>query len=301
MIRIALLFLLSFLVGFLSAQEARSAFTEGGFEEQALRYTPPQRVGVSDKDYSFGQMVLKETVRQTEDNPAEFNRADYFNVLSAFLTLKEPDQAIELSFEKFLRSSGSCEYLIELWETVKSNPKYTPIRKAWKKAKADCEEGDDTDKQPFSLAQYAEDYLLDVELVRLIEQLYEQDQRFRKDHYQPELQTPLDRENERIIDSLYTVYDAYIGNDLVGDKFETVMWLVIQHSRLETMERYLPAVHQAVQKKTLAEAPLRMLIDRVYTQKTGRQVFGSQKGVELMPAADREQISREYGVEYGLD
>ncbi|WP_020569223.1 hypothetical protein [Neolewinella persica] len=297
MIRIALLFIFSFLVGFLSAQETRPAFTEGGFEEEALRYAPPQRAGVSDKDYSFGQMVLEETVRQTEDDATDFNRADYFNVLSAFLTLKEPPQAIDLAFKKFLFSPGSCEYLIEFWETVKSNPKYTPIREDWEKAKAECEQDDSADTPPFSLTQYARDYLLDPDLVRLMQKLDERDQRFRKGEYQPKLQTPLDRENERIVDSLYAVYGRYIGNDLVGDKFETVMWVVIQHSQLETMERYLPVVQQAVHKANLAAAPLRMLIDRVYTQKTGRQVFGSQQGVALMPEADRERIIREYGLE----
>lgn len=297
MIRIALLFLLCFILGFLSAQETRPAFSEGGFEEQALRYTPPQRVGVSDKDYAFGQMVLRETVRQTEDNPAEFNVADYFNVLSAFLTLKEPGPDLELAFEKFMYAPGSCEYLIEFWERVKSNPKYTPILEQWREAKKTCEEGNAGTVEVISPEAYAKDFLLDTKLVRLIHDLGEKDQQFRKGDYQPGRQTPLDRANEEVIDSLYAQHGRYIGNDLVGDKYESVMWSIIQHSQLSTMERYLPVIHQAVQQQNLAETPLRMLLDRVYTAKMGRQLFGSQQGVELMPAAERERISRAYGIE----
>ncbi|MEM9929824.1 MAG: DUF6624 domain-containing protein [Bacteroidota bacterium] len=294
MLRIALLFLFCFLIGYLCAQESRPPFTESGFEEQALRYTPPQRVGVSDKDYAFGEMVLRETVRQTEDNPAEFNVADYFNVLSAFLSLQEPSPALEMAFEKFITAPGSCEYLLEFWNTVKGNPKYQPIFEAWKQAKLACEQGGLEEEVSATPEAYAKDYHLDAELVRFIHEIGERDQQYRKGTYQPERQTPLDRENEKAIDSLFAKYGQYIGRDLVGDKYESIMWSVIQHSRLATMERYLPIVHQAVQAEQLAVAPLRMLIDRVYTQKTGMQVYGSQQGVALMPTAAREEVMRKF-------
>jgi hypothetical protein len=295
MLRYVLCFLFAFLVGLLCAQETRAAFSPEAFEEEALTYQPPQRVGVSEKDYNFGKMVLRETVRQTGDDAAAFNVADYFNVLSAFLTLQEPEPALQLAFDKFLRSSGSCEYLIEFWDKVKSNPKYDPIRENWKQAKLECESNGSPPVAP-SLAAYAKTNLLDLDLLRLMEKISEQDQRFRKGTYNPTLQTPLDRKNERSIDSLYAAYGQYIGKDLVGEQYESVMWSVIQHSRLSTMERYLPVLKGAVANDNLNETPLRMLIDRVYTAKTGRQVFGSQQGVQLLPQAERERICQEFGI-----
>jgi hypothetical protein len=296
MIRYALLSLLSFLLGLFCAQESRPAFSHEAFEEQALTYQPPQRVGVSEKDYAFGKMVLRETVRQTENDANTFNLADYFNVLSAFLTLREPEPALQLAFEKFINAPGSCEYLIEFWNKVKSNPKYAPIRKDWEQAKLDCENNEEPLAQSQSLEEYASEHRLDLELLRQIQELNERDQQYRKDKYQPTQQTPLDQQNERMIDSLYEAHGQYIGSKLVGDKFEHVMWSIIQHSQLATMERYLPIIKQAVQEGQLAETPFRMLIDRVYTAKTGRQVFGSQQGVELLPPAERERICREYGI-----
>lgn len=296
MLRYVLCFLFSFLVGLLCAQETRAAFSQEAFEEEALTYQPPQRVGVSDKDYSFGKMVLRETVRQTGDDASAFNLSDYFNVLTAFLTLREPEPALQLAFDKFLRSSGSCEYLIEFWEKVKSNPKYDPVRESWKRAKLECESNESTTEAP-SLAAYAKANLLDLHLLQLMVKISEQDQRFRKGTYNPTLQTPLDRKNERTIDSLYAAYGQYIGRDLVGERYESVMWSVIQHSRLPTMEHYLPVLKGAVGNDNLNETPLRMLIDRVYTAKTGRQVFGSQQGVQLMPKAERDQICIKYGID----
>jgi hypothetical protein len=55
MFRYLLLFLLAFLTGLLCAQETRTAFSPENFEEETLNYQPPQRVGVSEKDYNFGK------------------------------------------------------------------------------------------------------------------------------------------------------------------------------------------------------------------------------------------------------
>lgn len=297
MFRIILIFLLSFLVGWLTAQEAPFSGNEGSFEAAALHYVPPQRAGVSDEDFAYGKMVLRETVRQTEGNPADFNRADYFNILSAFLTLREPQPLLELAFEKFLTAPGSCEYLVEFWDNANSNPKYSPLLAAWRQAKARCEQYGAGTPAAITPEAYASNEGLDPALTLLFERLKERDQRFRKGGYQPARQTVLDRENERMIDSLFAVHGRYLGLDLVGERYASVMWSVIQHSRLETMERYLPVVHQAVKKKMLAPAPLRMLIDRIYTARTGQQVYGSQQGVALLPPAERDRIERTYGVE----
>jgi hypothetical protein len=297
MLRYALLFLLAFLTGLLCAQETRTAFSPETFEAEALIYHPPQRVGVSDQDYNYGTMVLRETVRQTGNDAKAFNVADYFNVLSAFLTLHEPEPDLRLAFGRFVHAPGSCEYLIEFWEKVKSNPKYDPIRDEWDQARKNCENNNQPVSPPPSIEAYAEQFNLNLSLLRLMEKMDKRDQRFRKGSYKPILQTPLDRKNERTIDSLYAVHGQYVGRSLVGEKYESVMWSVIQHSRLETMERYLPVLKRAVSDDQLTETPFRMLIDRVFTARTGQQVFGSQQGVELLPREERERICLMYGID----
>jgi len=59
------------------------------------------------------------------------------------------------------------------------------------------------------------------------------------------------------------------------------------------MERYLPVLTQAVRDEELKKTPLKMLVARLYAEKFGYQVFGSQAGVDL---AD-PQIRRDLGLE----
>lgn len=295
--RYVLLYLAALLTGLLAAQETATPFSSGNFEREVLDYDPIQRTGVSDKAYDFGRMVLRETVRQTNGDPKEFNVADYMNVLSTFTSLQEPAEALELAFERFLGAPGSCEYLRSLYDKVKKNDKYLPIRDRWEIEMARCEEEGEGFPEVLDPREYAATNKLDLALVLLMDQLHTDDQRYRKPVYRPKLQTPLDRANEQTIDSLLRVYGGYVGRRLVGKKLEHVMWSVVQHSRPAIMESYLPVVHDAVKKGDLHAAPLRMLVDRVQANKTGQQVFGSQAGIPLLPEAERQKIREQYGID----
>jgi len=295
--RNVILSMLALLAGILTAQPG---FTTAEFESQALAYSPIQRAGVSDESFDFGQMVLSETVRQTKNNPRDFTRTDYFNVLTALISLQEPEVAIKLAWQKFVASDGSCEYLtsdrFKDGFLSKDLPDY--ITTAWAEAEATCVRNGNIGVKPRPDPEtYAAENELDVTLLKQIAKITEDDQRYRKGTYEPEKQTPLDRKNERLIDELYARYGTYLGTSLVGEAYNSVMWAVIQHSRPATMERYLPVVHAAVRAGELGEGPLRMLIDRVQVNKTGKQVFGSQVGVPLLPEADRKRIERLYGIE----
>lgn len=290
-----LLLALSFL---LSAQDSATPFTESGFESQVLDYAPPHREGVDDKAYEFGTMVLRETVRQTNDDTGNFTVSDYFNVLTGFLSLQESEEAINLAFERFLRAPGACEYLRYFYEEhIKNKEKYAPIILRWEVEMARCVETGEGIMENLDAEQYAKENGFDLPLVLLLDEVAERDRRHRKKKYDADKQMPLDRENERIIDSLYLAHGDYVGRSLVGEKMMHVMWLVVQHSRAETMERYLPIIAAAVKKDELNETPLRMLIDRVYVNRTGKQVFGSQGGVGLLPEKKRKEIEQAFEIE----
>jgi hypothetical protein len=127
------------------------------------------------------------------------------------------------------------------------------------------------------------------------------DQRFRGDQAEglTEAQRALDLENQGRIDSLYAVHGVYIGRSLVGPRYETVMWAIIQHSDAGMMERYLPVVHQAYLAGEIGQGPFKMLIDRYHGLTEGFQVFGSQSGFgfELADEATRRSISQRYDLD----
>ncbi len=280
---------------YLPAQQQAPEFYAQTFEAQVLSYQPAQRAGVSPKAYAFGTMVLRETISQSGNDPAAFNRADYFNVLTAFLSLGESTEAIDLAFTKFRNSEGSCEYFTDNSFPIETNDRYLPIRERWHDAAMDCRTDAGEQPVPIDPKAYAKAQDLNTGLVMLMAEVSARDQCFRSP-YVPEQQVPLDRQNERVIDSLFQDYGVYIGKTHVGEEYAHVMWSVIQHSRLPVMERYLSVVHQAVIEKELAPAPLKMLIDRVYAQKHGGQVFGSQAGVVLLPESERKQIIIRFGL-----
>lgn len=68
------------------------------------------------------------------------------------------------------------------------------------------------------------------------------------------------------------------GADIVGDKGDSCIFLVIQHADQETQEKYLPIMREAVQKGNAKARNLAFLEDRVALRKGERQIYGSQIG-----------------------
>jgi hypothetical protein len=103
-------------------------------------------------------------------------------------------------------------------------------------------------------------------------------------------------QNQESIDSLYNVYNTYLGKSLVGEKYKNTMWQVIQHSNLNMMEKYLPLVQKAINDEEIDVIPFKMLIDRIYSIKYGYQIFGSQMGVDLADEKLRKDVQMKYGI-----
>lgn len=69
---------------------------------------------------------------------------------------------------------------------------------------------------------------------------------------------------------------GYPGRKLVGVEYEDVVFLVIQHSNLALMEKYLPLIEYNVKVKNLSPRLLPFLYDRIEMINGRPQIFGTQ-------------------------
>lgn len=298
--RMKFLFVLLLITSFFSncnTQTNESRFTFDDFERQVIAYEPNQN-DLSDKDYNYGVMILSDMKRDVKNDPSNFNLADYFNIFSSFITLKEDEEVIKIAFDKLRSAEGSCEYFLA--SKMFKSSKYDILREEINNQILACKNATPTNAGSLDLEEYSQQNNLDPDLITLVDKLLKSDEKYRKeDTTDWSKQSLIDKENQRIIDSLYYVHQTYIGKTLVGEEFESVMWSVIQHSNLEMMERYLPIIQKAVADKELNVTPLKMLIDRFYGLKYGYQIFGSQSGFgfELADENKRREIELKYGIE----
>lgn len=144
------------------------------------------------------------------------------------------------------------------------------------------------------IESYALEGGYDIELITELDRITRLDQKYRSP-YNYAQQEPLDMQNIKDIEAIIGKY-GYPGRKLVGEKYESTAWAVIQHADLTYQEKYLPFVHKAVQDNQLAEASLKMLIDRIYTKKTDRQIFGSQPGVDFVESKIIQEIKTKYNI-----
>lgn len=294
-----LLILFAFLNFSCHAQD-QFEFSAEQFEKEIIAYQPVQNSVISEKDFNHGSMIIKETQKAVKGNPNNFNRADYFNILSAFLTFRETEANIQTAFEKFKQAEGSCEYFIHLEKVIAENVKYDLIRSEYNQQLKKCQ-ATYIPKKEVNLSEYCKEHNLNADLVKCVDKLNSLDQQYRNQTSEKAInqQRKLDRQNQAIVDSLYRVHQSYIGRSLVGEKYASVMWAVIQHSNLAMMEKYLPIIHKAVEAKELAVGPFKMLLDRFYGLKYGYQVFGSQNGFDfkLADKKTRKEIEQKYSLE----
>jgi hypothetical protein len=278
---------------------SQSNLTASNFEAEILNYQPVKSSSISEKDFDFASMVIRETKQVADDDLEGFNIADYFNVLTAFLSLKESDENIQSAFEKFSQSEGACEYFTSFVEEINEKKTYAPIRDQFNARAAECEKSAKP-KENFFLEQYCSEHSLNSDLVALIEELDIKDRKYREDDYDNHIadQKGLDIENQFTIDSLFEVHGAYIGESQVGPKFESTMWAVVQHSIPEMMKKYLLVLKKAVALDELGEAAFKMTIDRYYALTYGYQVFGSQSGMglDIADTEKRNEIAKLYGI-----
>jgi hypothetical protein len=124
-------------------------------------------------------------------------------------------------------------------------------------------------------SQAPKEKLLDTK--RILENVYLNDQKYRGVDYMLnwQKQDSLDKENfvilSKKIDSL-----GWLGKDMVGDSANEAIFLVIQHSNITIMEKYLPIMRKAVAENKASKQNFALLIDRVEVNYNRKQIYGSQ-------------------------
>ncbi len=152
---------------------------------------------------------------------------------------------------------------------------------------------------------------LDMELVNQLDSIYEKDQGIRNTYF--EMSEKYERDSPemkafykkwRITDSTNEVAvtkildeRGWLGSDVIGSRGNSTLFLVIQHAPLETQEKYLPMMQEAVKKGNANASSLALLEDRINLRNKRHQLYGSQIGSHpetgekiVLPLADPERV-----------
>jgi hypothetical protein len=100
---------------------------------------------------------------------------------------------------------------------------------------------------------------------------------------------------------------GWIGEDIIGNFGNLALFLVIQHSTLETQEKYLPMMREAVKRGNASPSNLALLEDRVALGEGKKQIYGSQIGSDevtgeaiILPLEDPDNVDKRRA-EVGLE
>lgn len=92
---------------------------------------------------------------------------------------------------------------------------------------------------------------------------------------------------------------AWLGEDEIGEQGNTTLFLVIQHSDINTQDKYLPMLREAVKNGKAQASHLALLEDRVAFRHGKRQIYGSQIGQDLtthnyyvLPLEDPDNVDK---------
>ncbi len=92
---------------------------------------------------------------------------------------------------------------------------------------------------------------------------------------------------------------GWLGSKIIGAQGNTTLFLVIQHSDLETQLKYLPMMREAVKKGDARGSSLALLEDRTALGQGKRQIYGSQISVDqetgehyVSPLIDPENVDK---------
>ena len=92
---------------------------------------------------------------------------------------------------------------------------------------------------------------------------------------------------------------GWVGKDKVGAQANSALFLVIQHSDLETQKKYLPMMKEAVIKGNANAGSLALLIDRIEIREGRKQIYGSQIGTKpdnktqyVLPLIDPDNVDK---------
>lgn len=160
----------------------------------------------------------------------------------------------------------------------------------------------------------------DLPLVAILDTIYQSDQGLRKQINAKEQQYGRDSEEMKAHWKLIHETDSinlvkvkkildergWLGPAIIGSQGNSTLFLVIQHSDLETQINYLPMMQEAVKLGNARGSSLALLEDRIAIRQGKRQVYGSQIARDpetgeyyVSPLMDPEKVN-ERRAEVGL-
>jgi len=161
---------------------------------------------------------------------------------------------------------------------------------------------------------------LDKPLAAALDSIYEEDQSYRMKSRDVTEKYGRDSEEYRSLwdtirlkDSTNLIFvsnliddQGWLGADVVGERGNSTLFYVIQHSNTETWEKYLPVMQDAVKKGNASGAQLALLVDRAALARGERQTYGSQligypdkPGYVVQPMIDPDNVDKRHA-EVGL-
>ena len=161
--------------------------------------------------------------------------------------------------------------------------------------------------------KYEEEKDLDKPLVAQLEKIHIEDQKYRKeigaikDEFgweSDEMKAHWEIINEKDSINLIAVEEiletrGWLGKEVVGRQGNSTLFLVIQHSDIETQLKYLPVMKEAAKNGKASPSSLALLEDRVALGQGERQIYGSQihtdqetREMYVAPLVDPENVDK---------
>ena len=154
---------------------------------------------------------------------------------------------------------------------------------------------------------------LDKPLIAILDTIHKEDQSYRRQIR--EIEEKYGRESDEMTihwntinakDSINLIQikkildeRGWLGANIIGRQGNSTLFLVIQHSDLETQVKYLPMMKAAVKKGNASAGNLALLEDRVALGQGNRQIYGSQIGRDkengeyfVLPLIDPENVDK---------
>lgn len=154
---------------------------------------------------------------------------------------------------------------------------------------------------------------LDKQLVAILDTIYEDDKKYRtqingiakeygwESNEFNELVKKMNEQYSINTIKIKKILDerGWLGADIIGNQGDSTLFLVIKHSDLETQEKYLPMMRDAVKKGNAKANNLAFLEDRVALRKGEKQIYGSQIAPDpetgeyiILPLIDPENVDK---------
>ncbi|MFK8058264.1 MAG: DUF6624 domain-containing protein [Saprospiraceae bacterium] len=228
----------------------------------------------SAKDYLGSATLYNQAFRENGDKGST---SDRYNAACSWALAGEVDS----SFQQMIRIAEKGGYSNLAHMTTDSDLSILHDDPRWEEVIATVTEN-----------KRIEEKDLDQELVAALDNVYKTDQSGRNRLRDTETKYGRDSDELKTLWKEINFHDSvnlitirgildehgWLGKDIIGKRGNTTLFLVIQHSDIETQQEYLPMMRKAVEDGKARGSSLALLEDRVALRTGSPQIYGSQIG-----------------------